>query len=103
MHYGTRNKLAQLGISVSGKRAVQVTKRDYEYYDLLLAMDSNNLRNLQRVLGADTQHKVHLLLDYTERKGESIADPWYTGDFEVTYNDIMQGLEGLLQYLGYKA
>ena len=103
VHYGTRNKLAQLGISVSGKRAVQVTKRDYEHYDLLLAMDSNNIRNLQRVLGADTQHKVHLLLDYTERKGQSIADPWYTGDFEVTYNDIMQGLEGLLQYLGYKA
>ena len=103
VHYGTRNKLAQLGISVSGKHAVQVTKRDYEHYDLLLAMDSNNIRNLQRVLGADTQHKIHLLLDYTERKGESIADPWYTGDFEATYNDIMQGLKGLLQYLGYEA
>lgn len=103
VHYGTRNKLAQLGISVSDKHAVQVTKRDYEYYDLLLAMDSNNIHNLQRVLGADTQHKVHLLLDYTERSGQSIADPWYTGDFEVTYNDIMQGLEGLLKYLGYEA
>lgn len=103
VHYGTRNKLAQLGISVSGKHAVQVTKRDYEHYDLLLAMDSNNIRNLQRVLGADTQHKVHLLLDYTERRGQSIADPWYTGDFEMTYNDIIQGLEGLLKYLGYEA
>lgn len=101
VHYGTRNKLAQLGISVSGKHAVQVTKRDYEYYDLLLAMDSNNLRNLQRVLGTDTQGKIHLLLDYTERSGQSIADPWYTGDFDVTYDDIMQGLEGLLKYLGY--
>lgn len=103
VHYGTRNKLAQLGISVSGKHAVQVTKRDYEYYDLLLAMDSNNLRNLQRVLGADTQGKIHLLLDYTERSGQSIADPWYTGDFDVTYDDIMQGLEGLMKYLGYTA
>ena len=101
VHYGTRNKLAQLGISVSGKHAVQVTKRDYEYYDLLLAMDSNNIRNLQRLLGADTQGKIHLLLDYTERRGESIADPWYTGDFDVTYSDIMQGLEGLLKFFRY--
>ena len=98
VHYGTRNKLAQLGISVAGKHAVQVTKRDYEYYDLLLVMDSSNLR---RVIGEDTQDKVHLLLDYTGRKGASIADPWYTGDFEVTYKDIMEGLDGLLKYLKY--
>ncbi len=101
VHYGTRNKLAQFGISVAGKHAVQVTKRDYEHYDLLLVMDSNNIRNLRRVLGEDTQNKVHLLLDYTERKGESIADPWYTGDFDVTYDDIMEGLAGLLEQLGY--
>ena len=101
VHYGTRTKLAQFGISVAGKHAVQVTKRDYEHYDLLLVMDSNNIRNLRRVIGEDTQNKVHLLLDYTERKGESIADPWYTGDFDVTYNDIMEGLAGLLQQLGY--
>lgn len=101
VHYGTRTKLAQFGISVAGKHAVQVTKRDYEHYDLLLVMDSNNIRNLRRVLGEDTQNKVHLLLDYTERKGESIADPWYTGDFDVTYNDIMEGLAGLLEQLGY--
>ena len=73
VHYGTRNKLAQLGISVAGKQAVQVTKRDYEYYDLLLVMDSNNIRNLRRVIGEDTQDKVHLLLDYTNRKGASIC------------------------------
>lgn len=101
VHYGTRNKLTQFGISVAGKHAVQVTKRDYEHYDLLLVMDGNNIRNLRRVIGEDTQNKVHLLLDYTERKGESIADPWYTGDFDVTYNDIMEGLAGLLEELGY--
>ena len=101
VHYGTRTKLAQFGISVAGKHAVQVTRRDYEHYDLLLVMDSNNIRNLRRVIGEDTQNKVHLLLDYTERKGESIADPWYTGDFDVTYNDIMEGLAGLLEQLGY--
>ena len=98
VHHGTRNKLAQLGISVAGKHAVQVTKRDYEYYDLLLVMDSNNIRNLRRVIGEDTQDKVHLLLDYTGRKG---ASTWYTGDFEVTYKDIMEGLDGLLKYLKY--
>ena len=101
VHYGTRTKLAQFGISVAGKHAVQVTRRDYEHYDLLLVMDSNNIRNLRRVIGEDTQNKVHLLLDHTERKGESIADPWYTGDFDVTYNDIMEGLAGLLEQLGY--
>ena len=99
VHYGTRTKLAQFGISVAGKHAVQVTRRDYEHYDLLLVMDSNNIRNLRRVIGEDTQNKVHLLLDHTERKGESIADPLYTGDFDVTYNDIMEGLAGLLAYL----
>ncbi|WP_293729049.1 low molecular weight protein-tyrosine-phosphatase [uncultured Phascolarctobacterium sp.] len=101
VHYGTKRKLAQLGISVAGKTARQVTVRDYRYYDLLLAMDSNNLRNLQRLLGNDAEGKIHLLLDYTPRAGQSIADPWYTGDFDITYDDIMEGLEGLLQHLGY--
>lgn len=101
VHYGTRNKLAQLGISVAGKTARQVIARDYRYFDLLLAMDGNNVRNLRRLLGEDTENKIHLLLDYTERKGQSIADPWYTGDFDITYDDIMEGLEGLLKYLGY--
>lgn len=101
VHYGTKRKLAQLGISVAGKTARQVTVRDYRYYDLLLAMDSNNLRNLQRLLGNDAEGKIHLLLDYTPRAGQSIADPWYTGDFDITYDDIMEGLEGLLRHLGY--
>lgn len=101
VHYGTRNKLAQLGISVAGKTARQTTSRDYRYYDYLICMDSNNIRNLCRLLGEDVDKKVCLLLDFTERKGQSIADPWYTGDFDLTYDDIMEGLEGLLQYLGY--
>lgn len=101
VHYGTRKKLAQIGISTAGKTARQVNARDYRYYDLLLAMDSNNVRNLYRLLGEDKDNKIHLLLDYTERKGQSIADPWYTGDFDITYDDIMEGLAGLLKYLGY--
>ena len=100
VHRGTREKLAQFGISVAGKHATQLTKRDYERYDLLLAMDSNNLRNIKRIISSDPDNKVHLLLDYAGRTGQSIADPWYTGDFDLTYEDIKQGLEGLLKQLG---
>ena len=99
VHYGTRTKLAQLGISVAGKYARQMTRRDYEEYDYILLMDRNNVRNTLRIIGEDDQNKLHLLLDYTARKGQSIADPWYTGDFETTYDDIMEGLEGFLDYL----
>ena len=102
VHYGTRTKLAQLGISVAGKYARQMTRRDYEEYDYILLMDRNNVRNTLRLIGEDDQSKLHLLLDYTARQGQSIADPWYTGDFETTYDDIMEGLEGFLAYLGYK-
>ncbi len=94
-----RDKLAQHGISCKGKRAVQVKKSDYDAYDYLICMDSNNLRNLSRIIGVDREHKVSLLLDYTERKGASIADPWYTGNFDVTYDDIVEGCEGFLKYL----
>ena len=99
VHYGTRTKLAQLGISVAGKYARQMTRRDYEEYDYILLMDRNNVRNTLRLIGEDDQSKLHLLLDYTARQGQNIADPWYTGDFETTYDDIMEGLEGFLDYL----
>jgi len=85
---------------VAGKTARQMTKKDYLYYDYIIAMDRNNLRNIERIIGPDTEHKVSLLLDYTERKGESIADPWYTGDFDLTYEDIVAGLEGWLKFVG---
>lgn len=94
-----QRELAKHGISCKGKRAVQVTKKDYGQYDYLICMDTNNLRGLARIIGEDTEHKVSLLLDYTDRPGRSIADPWYTGNFEVTYRDIVQGCEGLLRYL----
>ncbi|MCQ2374227.1 MAG: low molecular weight phosphotyrosine protein phosphatase [Phascolarctobacterium sp.] len=99
VHYGTRNKLAQFGISVAGKYARQMTKQDYEHYDYVLIMDHNNYRNTLRIIGQDKLQKVHLLLDFTARKGQSIADPWYTGDFDITYNDIKEGLEGFYSYL----
>ena len=94
-----RAELAKHGISCEGKRAVQVTKADYDAYDYLICMDGSNLRNLARIVGADTDNKVSLLLDYAGRRGESIADPWYTRDFGVTYRDIVEGCNGLLEYL----
>ena len=94
-----REELAKHGIGCAGKRAVQVTKADYENYDYLICMDSNNLRNLSRIIGPDKDGKVSLLLDYAGRTGQSIADPWYTGNFALTYTDVVEGCEGLLNYL----
>ena len=94
-----REELAKHGIGCAGKRAVQVTKADYENYDYLICMDSNNLRNLSRIIGPDKDGKVSLLLDYAGRTGQSIADPWYTGHFALTYTDVVEGCEGLLNYL----
>lgn len=93
-------ELAKHGISCEGKRAVQVTKADYDNYDYLICMDNSNLRNLARIVGPDRDNKVSLLLDYTDRKGASIADPWYTRDFGATYRDVVDGLNGFLKYLG---
>ena len=95
-----KKELAKHGISCDGKRAVQVTKADYARYDYLICMDSNNVRNLERIIGTDVDNKVSMLLDYAGRQGQSIADPWYTGDFSRTYKDIEEGLEGFLEYLG---
>ena len=93
-------ELARHGISCEGKRARQVTKADYAEYDYLIGMEERNRRNMLRILGSDQEGKVSLLLDYAGSHG-NIADPWYTGDFEVTYDDIMEGLDGLLKYLKY--
>lgn len=99
VHYGTRNKLAQYGISTKGKYARQITKRDYTYYDYLIGMDEYNIRNIERITGKQGG-KIHLLLDFAGEH-RSVQDPWYTGDFDTTYDDVMKGLKGFLQHLGY--
>lgn len=101
VHHGTRSRLAREGIRTAGKYARQMTRRDYEEYDYLIGMDHWNLRNMQRITGPDTDNKLSLLLDYTDRAGADIADPWYTGDFEATYNDIVEGCTALLRKTGY--
>lgn len=92
-----RRKLASRGISCQGKTARQMTKSDYSHYDYLIAMDDNNLRNMTRFVGSDPDRKVSKLLAHTPRGGGNVADPWYTGDFDVTWDDILQGCEGLLK------
>ena len=93
-----RRMLAEHGISCEGKTARQMTRQDYAYYDYIIAMDRNNLRNLKRMFGEDTDRKISLLMDYTPLLGE-VADPWYTGDFEATWRDVLEGCKGLLEYL----
>ena len=93
-----RQMLAAHGISCAGKTARQMTKQDYAYYDLLIGMDHANLRNMRRICGGDPDGKLHLLLDYTNRPGE-VADPWYTDDFQATWEDVTEGCQGLLKTL----
>lgn len=101
VHRGTRAKLAQYGISVAGKTAVQLTKEDYAKYDYLIGMDTANIREIMRIIGSDPQHKVYKLLRFTGNE-RNIADPWYTGNFDVTYDDIYEGCTALLEYLQNK-
>ena len=91
-----RRKLAQYGISCEGKRARQLRREDYEDWDLLIGMDQANIRNMRRICGGDPEEKIHLMLDYAGRSGQEVADPWYTGDFEATWQDVLSGCQGLL-------
>ena len=93
-----KRELAKHGISCEGKRAVQITKADYGKYDYILGMEERNIRNILRIVGKDPEHKVKLLLDYSDHPRD-IADPWYTGNFEYTYRDVVEGCEGFLLYL----
>lgn len=91
-----RRKLAEHGIRCEGKTARQLTRHDYQYYDLLIGMDTYNLRNMERMCGGDPEGKIHLLLEYVGSNA-SVADPWYTGDFEATWCDCLRGCAALLQ------
>ena len=93
-----RRLLDEHGISCTGKTAHQMTLRDYEHYDMIIAMDRNNLRNINRIIGDDRLHKVTLLMDYTTHPRD-VADPWYTRDFMATWYDVNEGCRGLLSHL----
>ena len=93
-----RRKLAEHGINCSGKRARQLLNSDYEKYDLLIGMDNANLRSMYKICGGDFADKMHLLMDFTDHPGE-VADPWYTDDFEKTWQNVLAGCQGLLETL----
>lgn len=93
-----RRKLVEHEISCDGHAARQLTNADYDKYDLLIGMDGANLRNMHRICGGDFAGKLHLLMDYTDHPRD-VVDPWYTGDFEATWQDVLEGCQGLLHEL----
>ena len=94
-----RRKLAEHGIDCAGKTARRLTSSDYGKYDLLIGMDRANLRNMHRIFGGDPDGKIHLMLEFAGRPSDDVRDPWYTGDFEAAWQDILAGCQGLLATL----
>lgn len=98
IHRGTKAKLREQGIAFEKRQARQVTKKDYEEFDYLILMDRENKRGLSRIISADPYNKVHMLLGFAG-KDRDIADPWYTGNFDETYDDVVTGCQAFLQSL----
>ena len=98
VHYGTKNKLAEIGISVEGKYARQLKREDYKKFDYIIAMEQRNIRDIYRIVGEDKENKIYRLLDFSNNPRD-IADPWYTGNFTNTYNDLVEGLNAFLDFL----
>ena len=97
-HRGTVNKLREVGIPLVPHRAKQITLADYDKFDYIIGMDTANIRNLNRMLKGDPEGKVYKFLSFAG-SGRDIADPWYTGNFDETYEDVVEGCEGFLKYL----
>ena len=95
-HYGTVGKLREVGIPLVPHRARQMTRSDYDYYDYLIGMDSYNISNMTRIAGGDPDNKIYSCLEFAG-SGRSIADPWYTGNFDATYDDLKEGLEAFFE------
>ena len=100
-HRGTRQVLKEHGIEVTDRCAVKMKKEDYLTYDYLIGMDQRNIHNMIRIIGGDPEEKIWRLLDFTDEPGD-IADPWYTGDFNLTYQDVVRGCESFLTFLNSK-
>lgn len=97
-HYGTVGKMREVGIPVLPHRARQMTRADYQNFDYLIGMDSYNIRNMSRISGGDPDGKIYQMLSFAGST-RSIADPWYTGNFDETYTDLVEGLEAFMKYL----
>ena len=98
VHYGTRGKLREMGVPLGSHHATQMKHSDYDQYEYIIGMDQWNRRNMLRILRQDPEEKVSLLLDFTDRPRD-IADPWYTGNFDITYDDILEGCQALLNHI----
>ena len=98
MHYGAKDKLIQKNIPFTKRKATRITPEDYKKYDFIIGMEESNIKNIKRIVGEDVDNKISKLLDYSN-KPRDIADPWYTGNFEITYNDIVEGCNGFIKYL----
>ena len=96
MHYGTKQKLMQNNIPFDKHKAKRITKEDYKKYDYIIGMEQSNINNILRIVGKDVQNKIYKLLDFT-KEPKDIDDPWYTGDFETTYQEIKVGCQALLE------
>lgn len=99
LHPGAVRKLDEMGIPHRRRQAVQLTREDYDTYDYLLCMDRWNVNNVQRIIRHDPKHKVYMLLEFAGTKRD-IADPWYTGNFDETYDDLVKGCKAFLEELG---
>ena len=97
-HYGTKQKLTEMGVPFARRAARQMTKEDYKEFDYIIGMDDANIRNINRIAGGDLEGKVYRLLDFAG-KSDSIADPWYTGNFDETWDDVLEGCQALLEQL----
>ena len=95
-HYGTKAKLRQMGVSFAKRRATLLSKADYAAYDYLVAMDTENVHDMLRLFGGDPEKKITMLLQFAGENRE-VADPWYTGNFDETYEDVVKGCKGLLE------
>ena len=98
IHYGAKDKLIQKNIPFTKRKATRITLEDYKRYDFIIGMEESNIRNIKRIVGEDVDNKISKLLDYSNNP-RNIADPWYTGNFEITYNDIVEGCNGFIKYL----
>ena len=101
MHYGAKEKLIQKKIPFTKRKAVRIAPEDYKKYDFIIGMEESNIKSIKRIVGEDVDNKISKLLDYSNNPRD-IADPWYTGNFEITYNDIVEGCNGFIKYLENK-
>ena len=96
IHYGTITKLNEMQIPYGNKKARQLLAKDYEKFDYIIGMENSNLRNIHRIIGHDSENKIHRFLDFSQNPRD-IADPWYTGNFDQTYEDILEGCHAFLE------